>query len=53
MTMEEFELFEESHFYQNSQPPAFLKSIKENEKKEKEKEENNNNENINENRANG
>jgi len=47
MTMEEFELFEESHFNPNSQPPSFLKSIKKNEKKE-----NNNNEKINENRAN-
>ena len=36
MTMEEFESFQESHFYPGSDPPAFLKSIKENEKKEKE-----------------
>ena len=56
MTMEEFESFKESHFYPGSDPPAFLKSIKENEKKEEEekkieneKEENNNNEKIIEN----
>ena len=49
MTMEEFESFKESHFYPGSDPPAFLKSLKENEKKEEEekkieneKEENNN-----------
>ena len=56
MTKEEFEIFQESHFYPGSDPPSFLKSIKENEKKEKEekkkeneKEENKNNENISEN----
>jgi len=56
MTLEEFELLNKSSFYQDSDPPAFLKSIKENEKKEKEekkleneKEENNNNEKIIEN----
>ena len=36
MTMEEFESFQESHFYPGADPPAFLKSIKENEKKEEE-----------------
>jgi len=58
MTMEEFEVFEKSHFYPGSDPPAFLKSIKESKKKEeeekkieneKEKEENNNNGKIIEN----
>ena len=56
MTMEEFELFKKSNFYPGSDPPAFLKSIKENEKKEKEekkieneKEENNKNGKIIEN----
>ena len=56
MTLEEFELLNKSSFYPDSDPPAFLKSIKENEKKEKEekkleneKEENNNNEKIIEN----
>jgi len=37
MTMEEFEAFKESHFYPGSDPPSFLKSIKESEKKEEEK----------------
>jgi transcription factor IIIB subunit 2 len=56
MTMEEFESFKESHFYPGSDPPAFKKSIKENEKKEEEEkkieneeEENNNNGKIIEN----
>jgi transcription factor IIIB subunit 2 len=56
MTMEEFETFKESHFYPGSDPPAFLKSLKENEKKEEEekkiengKEENSNDEKIIEN----
>ena len=56
MTKEEFEIFQESHFYPGSDPPSFLKSIKENEKKEKEekkieneKEENNKNGKIIEN----
>ena len=42
MTMEEFEIFEKSHFYPGADPPAFLKSIKErNEEEEKKKEEEN------------
>ena len=36
MTMEEFEIFKETHFYPDSDPPAFLKSIKEKERKEEE-----------------